>query len=194
MRKRFLNFINIFSLCRHYLSLKTAGTLHLNKPEYPSPSDGWNWSRVLENKIKMRKSLQQRQWQRQQTVETFWSSLIRGRKYPIFPFEDWLVMVLHLNKVFYLNPLHPWILCVITLVEISPGRFLNLLFCSYLLFEKGVVFYLNKPESPSPKDAFRQFCLKSAQWFWRKRFLNFVNVFSLFHYYLPLEKDMFPHF
>ena len=119
-RKRFLNFINIFSLCRHYLSLKTAGTLHLNKPEYPSPNDGWNWSRVLEKKIKMRKSLQQRQWQRRQTVDKFWSSLIRGRKYPIFPFEDWIVMFLHLNKLKSPSPMD--ILCLlITLVEISPG-------------------------------------------------------------------------
>ena len=27
-----------------------------------------------------------------------------------------------------------------------------------------------------------------AQWFWRRRFLNFVNVFSLFLNYLPLER------
>ena len=33
--------------------------------------------------------------------------------------------------------------------------------------------------------------LKLAKWFWR-RFLNFINVFSLFPYYLPLqlENDM----
>ena len=30
--------------------------------------------------------------------------------------------------------------------------------------------------------------LKLAQRFWRRRILNFVNVFSLFRYYLPLEK------
>ena len=28
-----------------------------------------------------------------------------------------------------------------------------------------------------------------TQWFWRRRFLNFVNVFSLFRNYLPLEKE-----
>ena len=34
-----------------------------------------------------------------------------------------------------------------------------------------------------------QVWLKWAQWIWRRRFfLNFVNVFSLFHNYLPLEK------
>ena len=57
-----------------------------------------------------------------------------------------------------------------------------------------LVFYLKKLESPSPKDAFCQECLKLAQWFWRRRFLNFVNVFSLFHYYLPLEKGGGPSF
>ena len=30
--------------------------------------------------------------------------------------------------------------------------------------------------------------MKLAQWFWRRIFLNFVKVFSLFHNYLPLEK------
>ena len=29
-----------------------------------------------------------------------------------------------------------------------------------------------------------------AQWFWRRRFLNFINVFSLFRNYLPLEKGV----
>ena len=46
----------------------------------------------------------------------------------------------------------------------------------------------NKLESPSRKDALCQVCLKFAKWFWRKRILNFVNVFSLFRNYLPLEK------
>ena len=52
----------------------------------------------------------------------------------------------------------------------------------------GWVLHLNKLESPSPKDALCQVWLKMAQWFWRRRFLNFINVFSLFHYYLPFEK------
>ena len=39
------------------------------------------------------------------------------------------------------------------------------------------------------KDALCQDWLKLAQWFWRREFLNFVNVFSLFCNYLPLEKD-----
>ena len=47
---------------------------------------------------------------------------------------------------------------------------------------------MNKLESPSPKDALCQVWLKLAQWFWRRRFFIFVNVFSLFRNYLPLEK------
>ena len=52
-----------------------------------------------------------------------------------------------------------------------------------------MVLYLNELEFPSLKDAF--FCqvwLKLAQSFWRRRFFNFVNVFSLFLNYLLLEK------
>ena len=51
-----------------------------------------------------------------------------------------------------------------------------------------MVIHLNKLKSPLPKDALYQVWLKLTQWFWRKRFLNFVNVFSLFHNYLPLKK------
>ena len=62
------------------------------------------------------------------------------------------------------------------------------LFCNYLPLEKSRALNLNNLESPSPKDALCQVWLKLAQWFWRIRFLNVVNVFSLFHNYLPLEK------
>ena len=61
-------------------------------------------------------------------------------------------------------------------------------FCNNLPLEMGWVLHLNKLQFPSPKDALCQVWLKLAQWLWRRRFLNFVNVFSLFHYYLPLEK------
>ena len=52
---------------------------------------------------------------------------------------------------------------------------------------------LNKLKSPSPKDALCQVWLKLAQWFLRRRFLNFVNVFLLFPYYLPLENGVTLH-
>ena len=39
-----------------------------------------------------------------------------------------------------------------------------------------------------------QDCLKLAQWFWRRGFFNFVNVFLLFCNYLPLEMGWGPSF
>ena len=38
----------------------------------------------------------------------------------------------------------------------------------------------------------RMLCAKFG-WFWRRRFFNFVNVFSLFRNYLPLEKGTTLH-
>ena len=67
------------------------------------------------------------------------------------------------------------------------------LFCYYLPLEKGVALYFNKFESPSPKDALCLVWLKLAQWFLRRKFLKFVNVFLLFRYYLPLEKGVAIH-
>ena len=72
-------------------------------------------------------------------------------------------------------------------------RYLNFvyvfsLFRNYLPLEKGGALHLNKLEFHSPKDALCQVWLKLAQWFWRKRFLNFINVFLLFRNYLLLKK------
>ena len=47
-------------------------------------------------------------------------------------------------------------------------------------YEKGMTFHYNKLESILPKDALCQVWLKLSLWFWRRRFLNSVNVFSLF--------------
>ena len=65
-----------------------------------------------------------------------------------------------------------------------------LLFLNYLFLEKGGALILNKLETPSPKDALCQVWLKLAQVVQEKKIfnLNFVNVFSLFRNYLPLEK------
>ena len=59
---------------------------------------------------------------------------------------------------------------------------------NYLPLEKGRVLLLNKLESPSLKGALCHVWLKLSQWFWTRRFLNFINVFSLFCNYLPIEK------
>ena len=80
--------------------------------------------------------------------------------------ENWMVLI-H----FKLNPHHPRMLCT----KILPLKNIG-------------AIYLNKLESSSPKNVLCQVWLKLAPWFLRTRFLNLVNVFWLFHYYLPLEK------
>ena len=70
---------------------------------------------------------------------------------------------------------------------------LNSIFRYYFPLEKGVAIHLNKRESLIHKKTLYQLWLKMAQWFWSKRFLNFVQVFSLFGYYLPLEKGLILH-
>ena len=109
-------------------------------------------------------------------------------------------MVLHLNKL----ESHSFkdALCQVWLkLDSRSGEedFLNfiyvfLIFHNHLPLETGWVLHLPKLESPSPKDALYQVWSKLAQLFWRRRFLNFVNVFSLFLYYLPLKKRWGPSF
>ena len=66
------------------------------------------------------------------------------------------------------------------------------LFRNYLPLEKGRALHLNKLKSPSSKVALCQVWLKLAQWFLRRRFYNFINVFSLFRNYLPFEQTWNP--
>ena len=84
-----------------------------------------------------------------------------------------------------------------SLVEICPAvlertifNFFNvLLFHSNLPLEKRMTLHLNKLKFFSPKNALCQVWLKLDQWFWRRRFFkDFVNVFSLFRYYIPFGK------
>ena len=102
---------------------------------------------------------------------------------------------LHLNKLESPSPKNALCLVWLKLAQWFWRRrfFLILsmyfsLFPNYLPLEKGGALHLKKLESPSPKDALCQVWLKLAQWFWRRRFFNFVNVFSLFCNYLPSEK------
>ena len=99
-------------------------------------------------------------------------------------------MVLHLNKLQSPSPKDALCQVWLKLAKWFWRRFLNFvnvfsLFGNYLSLEKGGVLYLNifnNLESPSPEDedALFQVLLKLAEWFWRRRIFNFVNVFSLF--------------
>jgi hypothetical protein len=68
----------------------------------------------------------------------------------------------------------------------DPTLFLH--FCDYLPFEEGLALYLKKFEFTSPKDNLYQVWLILACWFWKRRFLKIFSVFSLFCYYLSLER------
>ena len=96
-----------------------------------------------------------------------------------------------------LNPLHPRMPCAKLLWNWPSGSWeedfhIWLMYFHYYIiispWKRGGGLHLNKFESPSPKDALCQVWLKLAQWFLRRRFLNFVNVFPLLHNYLPLGK------
>ena len=63
-------------------------------------------------------------------------------------------------------------------------------FRQYISLGKGMTINLKKLESSSPKDALCQVWLNLIQQFWRRRFSNFVNVFSIYRHYLPLRKDV----
>ena len=103
-------------------------------------------------------------------------------------------MVLHLNK--FESPSPKDALCQVGLKLDQcfwRRRFLNFvnvfsLLRNYLPLEKNGALHLKILKSPSPKDALCLVWLELAQWFWRRRFFNFVNVYSLFCNYLPLEK------
>ena len=95
-----------------------------------------------------------------------------------------------------LNPIHPRMICAKSGWNWPSGsnEFINVfpLLHYYLPLEKGVALHLNKLESPSPKDSLCQVWLTLAQWFTRF-FLDFFIVFSLFRYYLLLEKGVAIH-
>ena len=70
-------------------------------------------------------------------------------------------------------------------------RFRQCLFRNYLPpWKQALPFSL---ESLAPKDTLCRVWLKLAQWFWKRRFSNFVNVFSLFCNNLPQERDVALH-
>ena len=66
-------------------------------------------------------------------------------------------------------------------------------FHNYLPLERRRTLHLNQHEFPSTKETLCQVLLKLVQWFWGIWFFKFVNVFSQFCNYLPLEKGVAHH-
>ena len=101
---------------------------------------------------------------------------------------------LHLNKFESTSPKD--VLCQVWL-KMSQWFWRRRFFISSMYFRYLVIFspwkksgalHLNILEFSSPKNVLCQVWLKLDQWFRRRRFFNFFNVFSLFGKYLPLEK------
>ena len=57
----------------------------------------------------------------------------------------------------------------------------------------GGAIHFNKLDSYWPNDVSWYVWLKLAQWFWRRRFVNFANTYSLFCYYLLFKKGVVLH-
>ena len=62
------------------------------------------------------------------------------------------------------------------------------------LVETGLVILDILIKSPSPKDPLCQVWMEFALWFWRKRVLNFANIFSPFRNFFPLGNRQGPSF
>ena len=167
------NFLNssmfFFLLFLNYLSLEKGWALQLKKLKFPSPKDD-----LCQVWLKLA------QW--------FW----RRRFLNFVKYLSYFIIISPWKRVgpiiwTNLNPLHPRMLCATFgwnwLSGTGEEDFLNFvnvfsLFRNYLPLEKGRAIHLNKLESPLPKDALYQVWLKLAQWFWRRRFLNFVKYFQ----------------
>ena len=98
-------------------------------------------------------------------------------------------MVPYLN--YFQSPSPKGALCKVWLKLSKWKRLLNigkafLLLPNYLPFVKDVTLDLNKLKSLHPK-------MKLAQWFWKRIFLNFVNIYSLFRNYFPFEMGLKLH-
>ena len=141
--------------------------LHFNILESPSPKDT-----LCQVWLKLARKL----WRRFLNFVNVYS-LIRNN----LPLENG--RVLHLNKIESLSPKDDLCQVWLKLAQWFWRRLLNflLLFRNYLHLEKGEALQLNKLESTLPKDALCQvFFSKLVEWFRRRTFFIFINVFCYF--------------
>ena len=112
-------------------------------------------------------------------------------------------MVLHLNKLESTPPKDAFGQVRVKLAEsFWRRRFLKFInwmyFCYFVItctspWKRVWPFIWGNLKSPPSRDAlcsFVQSLVELVQWFWRRRFLNFINAFSLFCNYFPLEKGV----
>ena len=99
---------------------------------------------------------------------------------------------LHLQTIITLSKLHPKELSFYSTgghithpknTREEDFKFRQCIFCYF-----GIISPWKRAESQSPKDALCQVWLKLASWFWRWKL--FINVFLLFHNYLPLDPSL----
>ena len=116
-------------------------------------------------------------------------TLIKRKKFLISFLR--IVMALYLHKLPFSQ-----ICFMLSLVQIGPvilRRFRQCFFAISLLspfeIEHGPTCERTNLNPHHWKEALCLAWLKLAQWFWRRIFLNFVNAFSLYRYYLPLETE-----
>ena len=158
-RRRFFNSVNVFSQFHNYLLLEKDGALYLNKLESPSPQDA-----MCQVWLKL--------------AQGFWRRRFFNSVNVFSQFHNYLLLekdgALYLNKLESPSPQDA--MCQVWL-KLAQGfwrrRFFNSVnvfsqFHNYLLLEKDGALYLNKLESPSPKDALCQIWLILGQWFLRR--------------------------
>ena len=162
-----------FSLFRYYLPLEIGGTLHLNNIEFPFTTE-WFVSVEIDQVV----------------LETKFCQCIFAILSMYFsPWKKaWPLICRNLNSL----------KCALCQERLKFPQWLRkkrfkisqIYFSFLLLYPRGtgLAIHLNKVEFPYPKNALCQVWLTLAQWLGRRRFLNFINVFSLFWFYLHLEK------
>ena len=181
LEKKILNF-NVFSFILNYLPLGNGGTLYLNKLESPSPEDAlcqvwlkfgqWFWRRRVFNFVNVF------------SLFCNYLALKKGgaRHLNKIEFgvsgsgeEDFLILSMYFRYFVIISPLKragPFIWTKLN--PIHPR-----MFC--------IKFSWNWPSGSGEEDF--KFCQCIFNWCsGEEDFLNYVNLFSLFRNYLPLEK------
>ena len=160
-RRRFLNFVNVFSLFCYYLPFNWKRM---------EPFIWTNLNCLYPKNAVCKVWLKMALW--------FWRirilNFVNVHVFLLFYYHLTLGNggTLHLNKLGFLSPKDALLQVWLKLAHCFwRRRFLNVfsLFCYYLPLDKGVFLQLNMLEFPSPKNTLRHVLLKYAQWFWRRR-------------------------